>query len=343
MDGVVLKVLLQKAREIKKSIGISVPFPENNQSIMETVTQAILMKAGDDPTAIQLSIFNDEEIMAASSSVDAAYKKIEEIEKVSRSIFTQHSIKAQDIDKDLDEAIRLIGDIKSVEQFVVQGMRRLGGQVVESKNGYTLHKTGLPPSFIHFFDKEEMKICFDTPVPYGCRYVSRNHDIVDHLCQTFVNEAMQVSTSKPSLVYRVGVIKTNSVKDEAVTILLLRVRNVIESLATKHQIVAEELMLWGFQGDPSDHKWIDEGTCLELIQSVPSGEMSYEDKREMVSIALEDIHNHREMINNIARSRAEILVDAHDRFRIAVKGKRYQVVEPILPMDVMGIYILMPN
>ena len=120
-------------------------------------------------------------------------------------------------------------------------------------------------------------------------------------------------------------------------------RNVIESLATKHQIVAEELMLWGFQGDPSDHKWIDEGTCLELIQSVPSGEMSYEDKREMVSIALEDIHNHREMINNIARSRAEILVDAHDRFRIAVKGKRYQVVEPILPMDVMGIYILMPN
>jgi superfamily II DNA or RNA helicase len=343
MDGVVLKVLLQKAKEIKKSIGISVPFPENNQSIMETVTQAILMKAGEDPTAIQLSIFDDEEIMAASSSVDAAYKKIEEIEKVSRSIFTQHSIKAQDIDKDLDEAIRLIGDIQSVEQFVLQGMRRLGGQVEAKKDGYVLHKTGLPPSFIHFFDKEEMKVCFDTPVPYGYRYISRNHDIVDHLCQTFVNEAMHLSIDKPSIVHRIGVIKTQSVQDMAVTILLLRVRNVIESIATKHQIVAEELMLWGYQGDPSEQQWLDESRCLELIQSVPNGEMSYEDKREMVSLALEDIEHHRELINIIARTRAEILVEAHDRFRIAVKGKRYQVVEPILPMDVMGIYILMPN
>jgi superfamily II DNA/RNA helicase len=43
MDGIVLRVLLQKAREIKKAIGISVPFPENNQSIMQTVTKVLYL------------------------------------------------------------------------------------------------------------------------------------------------------------------------------------------------------------------------------------------------------------------------------------------------------------
>ena len=33
IDGVVLKVILQKVREIKKSIGISIPFPENSRTI----------------------------------------------------------------------------------------------------------------------------------------------------------------------------------------------------------------------------------------------------------------------------------------------------------------------
>lgn len=343
MDGVVFKVLLQKAREIKKSIGISVPFPEDNQSIMETVAKAIFMKTPKVDNVVQLSLFNDSEIMAASSAVDMAYKKIEDVVKASRSIFAQHGINATDIDKDLDEAIRLIGDIQSVEKFVVNGLKRIGGDVEKKKNGYHIRRTGLPPTFHTFFEKEEMKISFETPAPQGYKFISRNHGIVDHLCQVLVADVMNEQVQSQNHVYRVGAIKTDAVKEIAVTILLLRARNVIESVATRHQIVAEELMLWGYRGDPADNDWIDEAQCLELLQATPNGEMSFEDKREMINLALEDIENHKELINNIARSRAEALVEAHDRFRIAVKGKRYQVVEPILPMDVMGIYVLMPN
>jgi len=64
IDGVVLDVLLRKAREIRRSIGISVPFPENSASVMEAVTNAILLK----PSVVvkneakQLSLFEEEEI-----------------------------------------------------------------------------------------------------------------------------------------------------------------------------------------------------------------------------------------------------------------------------------------
>jgi len=36
-------------------------------------------------------------------------------------------------------------------------------------------------------------------------------------------------------------------------------------------------------------------------------------------------------------------VEAHERFRSVVGGKRYRVVEPVLPMDLIGVYILLPG
>ena len=38
IDGIVLEVLLTKVREIRKSTGINVPFPEDSQSIIDTIT-----------------------------------------------------------------------------------------------------------------------------------------------------------------------------------------------------------------------------------------------------------------------------------------------------------------
>jgi len=37
------------------------------------------------------------------------------------------------------------------------------------------------------------------------------------------------------------------------------------------------------------------------------------------------------------------LVEAHERFSRLVDKKKFQVVYPVLPMDVLGVYILVPN
>ncbi len=51
----------------------------------------------------------------------------------------------------------------------------------------------------------------------------------------------------------------------------------------------------------------------------------------------------REEFDKIALQRAEILIQAHERFRKVMGGKRYKAVEPVLPMDLMGVYILLPD
>jgi len=42
MDGVVLRVLLRKVQEIRKATGISIPFPEDSKSLLDSVLQAVL-------------------------------------------------------------------------------------------------------------------------------------------------------------------------------------------------------------------------------------------------------------------------------------------------------------
>ncbi|MCK5232117.1 MAG: hypothetical protein KAR13_17730 [Desulfobulbaceae bacterium] len=91
IDGVVLKILLRKVREIRKSTGIPIPFPEDFQSLMDSVLQAVLESPqATSPHPIQLSLFDEldwvkEKELAASRVIEEAAQR----EKASRNIFAQ--------------------------------------------------------------------------------------------------------------------------------------------------------------------------------------------------------------------------------------------------------------
>jgi superfamily II DNA or RNA helicase len=342
MDGIILKVLIKKAREIKKSIGISVPFPENNKSIMETITNAVLLRGSEINTTTQLGLFeNDPALLEAENKVSQSYKEIEKIEKATRSIFAQHAVKAQEIENDLQEAIRLIGDMASVESFVFKAVQHLGGDIQKEGAGYLIYKTGLPSSLHHLFDKDHIKIMFSIPLAEGFKYVARNHPLVDALSQILIAESRQAQSTFG--VSRASVIKTKEV-NKATTVALFRVRNVIESLATKEQLVAEELHLWGYQGEPNDNEWIEEAQCMELLDLQADGDLAEVEKKDFFKDAMDEIVEVEDLRHQLARKQAEKLIEAHDRFRQAVRSrKEFQVVEPILPMDIMGVYVFVPN
>ena len=43
IDGIVLDVILRKVREIRRATGVNVPFPENSESVIDTITKALLL------------------------------------------------------------------------------------------------------------------------------------------------------------------------------------------------------------------------------------------------------------------------------------------------------------
>ena len=346
IDGVVLEVLLRKAREIRRSIGISVPFPENSASVMEAVTNAILLK----PTVIvkndakQLSLFEAEEIEKEKKRVESAFNIAAEREKTSRSIFAQNAIKANEIESDLREMDEAIGDVKTVEHFVVDSLRFMGVQVDAKKEGYKIYVTNIPQRLKELLtDKNEIQISFKSPTPAVYKYIGRNHPFTEHLSQHIINTALQQITNSAA---RAAVLRSADVKQKTV-LFQLRVRNVIAEQPNNKQIVAEEMWLWGYTGEVNQKQFIDKEIAMNLLmnlqptQNMEEGEKAYWLNEEMEWVI--DEKKFREQTDEVALERANHLVESHTRFKKLVSGNMYKVVEPVLPMDVLGVYVLLPE
>jgi len=346
IDGVVLEVLLRKAREIRRSIGISVPFPENSASVMEAVTNAILLKPSVSVKQVsqQLSIFEAEEIEAEKKRVSEAFDKAMEREKVSRSIFAQNAIKATEIETDLKEVDEAIGDVKAVEQFIVDSLRFMGVQVEVKKDGYKIYATNIPQRLRDLLtDKNDIQVSFKSPTPTGYKYVGRNHPFAEHLSQHIINNALQRANNSAA---RAAVLRSTDVKQKTV-LFQLRVRNVIAEQPSNKQIVAEEMWLWGYEGEVTQKNFLTKEAALNLLITVKASQNMEEPEKahwlneEMQWVMDETLF--RKQTDTVALERAHHLVESHSRFKKLVSGSKYQVVEPVLPMDVLGVYILLPE
>lgn len=346
IDGVVLEVLLRKAREIKRSIGISVPFPENSATVMEAVTNAILLKPTVSVKQVsqQLSMFEAEEIEAEKKRVSDAFEKAKEREKVSRSIFAQNAIKAGEIEDDLKEVDEAIGDVKAVEQFVVESLGFMGVQVDAKKDGYKIYATNIPQRLRDLLtEKNDIQISFKSPTPMGYKYLGRNHPFSEHLSQHIINTALEGANTSAS---RASVLRSNSVKTKTV-LFQLRVRNVIAEQPSNKEIVAEEMWLWGYEGDVNQKNFIDKQAAIDLLMTAKANQnMEVSEQIHWLNEEMEWVKNEtvfRNQTDDVALERADHLVKSHTRFKKLVSGNKYKVVEPVLPMDVLGVYILLPQ
>lgn len=344
MDGVVFDVLLKKARNIRKSIGIAVPLPEDSATVMDAIMKSVLLKPHVKvQQEQQLSLFADEEAEIQKRRIESALNQAEERAKTSRSIFAQNTIKVDDIAKDLAEMDEAIGNVQAVEMFVVQALRHLGVTVEERKKGYRIHTTNIPQRIRHALsEKISIDISFISPTPEGYAYLGRNHPFVEQLSQYIINASLE---NRPDKAARTAVVRTSGVSEKTV-IMQMRVRNVIEAKTSHQQMVAEEMWLMGYQGEIDECRMLDFDTCKSLFfgvqasENVELGEQSYWFDEEICWTHEEA--NFRRYTDPTAIERANHLVEAHSRFRKLVKDNEYQVVEPVLPMDLLGIYVLLP-
>lgn len=349
VDGVVLDVILRKVREIKRATGINVPFPEDSKSIIDTITQSLLLNPERKISTrrsprdqIEFSFDEFDEARKLELEVSDKYKKAADRESQRRSIFAQEAIKAGEIEQDLRENDEAIGSPAAVEAFVVGSLKTLFGvQIDREKVGYLLYTANLPPAAKTLLPlKPTVKVSFESPTPEGHVYLGRNHPLVEQLCQMVLSHSIERNRFCAA---RASVLRTAAVK-KPTTLLMFRCRNVIqEKRAVGHQLVAEEMLLWGYRGSPedNDHLTMDEARDL-LANARPDGDLTPDRCARLIDERVAAIPLLRPAFDLLAEQRCQHLVEAHERFSSLVEKKRFGVVYPVLPMDVLGIYVLMP-
>ena len=349
IDGIVLDVLLRKVREIKRVTGINVPFPEDSQSIIDTITQSLLLnpdrRIQTRQTPQQGTLFDFIDFDEAAVAKDNITRKIDEAaerEKASRSIFAQNAIKAPEIEEDLRTVDESIGDPGAVRDFVTGALADLFGvQVTTETKGFGIVTGNLPPQIGGLLPEDQIvKISFDSPTPEGYLYLGRNHHFVEQLCQLVMANTVAREGRRAA---RAAVIRTKQVEIKT-TLMLFRCRNVIEQGKGGHQIVAEEMLLWGWRGSPNDRERLSHEQARSLLSEArASSNLSAEARASFLENELGLLGQLSEAFKELAEEQSKRLVAAHERFSALMDKQRYQVVYPVLPMDLMGMYILLPE
>ena len=349
IDGIVLDVLLRKVRAIKRATGINVPFPEDSQSIIDAITHSLLLNPNrriqTHRIPQQRTLFEERDFAEAAEIKRSVTHKIEEAaarEKTSRSIFAQNAIKAQEIEEDLRAVDEAIGNPGAVRDFVTGVLPDVFGvQITAETEGFGIVTLNLPAQLADLLPGGGLvNISFDSPTPEGYHYLGRNHRFVEQLCQLVMANTVAREGKRAA---RAAVIRTRQVKVKT-TLFLFRCRNVIQQGSNGHQIVAEEMLLWGWRGALDAPDQLDHEQARELLSKAhATSNLSPEARVSFLENELSLLDGLEGVFNKLAEAQSERLVAAHERFSALMDRQRYQVVYPILPMDLMGVYVLLPE
>jgi hypothetical protein len=125
---------------------------------------------------------------------------------------------------------------------------------------------------------------------------------------------------------------------------MFRVRNVIKEVNAARESIAEEMYLWGYKSSGSDYEILDFTLAKDLLLHAQSlSNLSLERQQQDIAAELTRFDNLKAQFMELANIRADQLVAAHGRFKTLVGGRRYEKAIPVLPPDVMGVYLLMPK
>jgi hypothetical protein len=276
-----------------------------------------------------------------TSDLEKAKRKAANI----KSIYSHSNFKEEEIKKDLKEVDESIGDPTAVKLFVLQAMEWLGVHVQNNQIGYEISEINLP-DFLKVYLKNKIKtnylVSFESPTPAKYQYLGRNHRFVEQLCQLIL--ALSFEQRKGfGKVARTSVIRTNSV--DALTVLVqFRVRNVIKEVKGKNEVIAEEMYLWGYKPRTGKIEELSFDESKKLLNEAQTVENIHpEDQKKFLSDVLNEYKGLEKNFLALAENRAKHLVEAHSRFKQYVGNKRYEAVHPVLPPDVLGMYVLVPN
>ena len=355
VDGAVLDVLLRKAKEIHRTLGISVPVPMESEKVMEAVLEALFLRG---PQAQQLLLFDDPLVR----NVHRRWDEVANREKESRTRFAQRAIKPDEVDRELREADSVLGDPDAVRRFVINACQRLGITVHPDRDGaFLIADLDRLPEMVRSSapDAPEWRVTFTTPAPENATYLGRNHPFVSALARFLLEESL--TKGGEAHLPRCGVIRTSSVPRRTV-LLLLRLRFMIEE-PDKDPMLAEEVLVCGLRVASGEWRvgneesttrysqlatrrftWLDENDALRLLsEAKPDANVTPSERREVLEEVLEWWDELQPDLEEIIDRRAEKLRDTHRRVRASAKLiRRGMNVRPHLPPDLLGVLVLLP-
>lgn len=343
VDGFVLNVILRKGEAIQKELGVLVPMPEDKSRINQAMVKAALMKrVSAENRQMGLAFDEAEQILAP---LQAQWTDALEKAKANRTVFAQRAIRPDEVMPEWQKQQQALGTQEDVKRFVQSACSRLNAPLEKSKRQtYRLPTTRLPESLQQRFAdegliKEGDKSAESKGLLLDFSELHRSHPLVTVLADHLIETALQGDTS---ITARCAATETDAV-DTITTVYLLRLRHQLSYVRRKqpYQMMAEETVAVAAQGR-SNPVWLSNEGVAKLLESSPTSNLPAELIRREIQQSLDFAQAHQSYLEQLANERAQVLLEDHRRVREAARDVGQYSVNPCLPVDVIGVYVLLP-
>ena len=343
IDGIVLDVLLRKHRNIRNSLGISVPVPINTDDIVEAIFEGLLLRERTGGATEQYLPGLEEYIKPKKDDLYEAWESAAEREKRSRTMFAQESIKVDDVAQELEAAKDAVGMHVDVADFVESALTA-NHAVISGADPATIDLREVPRSLrdLLALASDKIRVTYSMPVQEGEQYLTRTHPFVENLASYVMDTALEGLEN--GVAKRCGAIRTGAVEMRT-TLLLIRLRYhlVISRQGEERPLLAEEVHALAFTGAPQEAQWLDADAAERLLTAKPDENIHPQQAARFIQAVLDGFDHLQPHLEGTALDHAETLLDAHRRVRDASKARGHYMVEPKLPVDVLGIYVYLPK
>jgi len=337
IDGLVLEVLLRKHKQIRTSLGYSVPVPSDARTVSEALYHGLLLRGKQ--RGYQYTFEFAEPLKA---SLHKEWDNATAKQKESRALYAQKTVGVEDVAMELKTAREAVGSGVDVESFFRDALKGFGASVVGS-DVLTVNLGEAPRALkealgVHEPKAEKFKISFRGPKGSKVISATRAHPLVEGLSSYVLECALDPKLSGPAK--RCGVVVTNAVSTRT-TLLLVRFRY---HLVRKHEgvetpMLAEDCAVVGFEGAPKSPQWMDPGGADGLlVTATPAANMGPEQERAFLTRVVEGYDALLPNLVDITRVRSNGLLQAHKRVRTS-SGKVSYGVEPHTPPDIVGVFV----
>ena len=336
VDGFVLNVILRKGETIQKELGVLVPMPEDEARINQALVKAALMKRSDSRQPAQGS-FDFGEPERILQPLQAQWQDALEKAKANRTVFAQRRIRPDEVLPEWQKQQEALGTQADVQRFVQSACARLNAPLEPTRKQ---HFRFLPQHLPEALRQRLADEGIAQPIQLNFNELHRSHPLVSVLAEHLLEASL---SGEQAVAARCAATLTDAV-EVVTTVYLLRLRHQLGYVRRRQpfQMMAEETVALGVAGR-SNPQWLEGDAVAKLLECTPSGNLPPEAMHREIRTALDFLQNHPQQLQALATQRAEALLADHQRVREAARDVGQYSVSACLPVDVMGVYVLLPD
>ena len=349
VDGAVLQVILRKAAQIAKRLGVPVPIPDEEQQLTEALLKAVLLRRRGRGDASQMTL--ELAGLAEAEEMEVAWRNAEERAKRAVTKFAQRRLRPADVAPEFERAQAALGDLEELVRFVTAGTTRLGSAPTANAKGVLtvaledfdsalrerLQQAGV--------DGARLRVVPGDKAVGSALPMRRSHPLPTLLAETLLERTLDAdAVAKPvGALGRVGVWPSAQVQTRTV-LIVARLRH---ELTTSRRgqpsvttLVEEALPVAVVAGSDTP---LTDAQASALLMGTVSKTLPDALRAAQLDWLAGQQDAFSQVLTEVASRRAAALLEDHRRVRDAAKARGTYEIRALAPVDVVGAWILLPE